>query len=164
VTTYLLDTNIILRFSNPSDGQHELVTNAVAAILRQGDECYLAPQVLIEMWVVATRPTDVNGLGWSTTYTRNIIDQLMQRFPMVEEVPQLFLTWLDIVSTYKILGKRTHDARIGRWWLADESRRTNFTYGPQGTKVPELVIDTIGEGSGSLYTCHEAKWYTISLD
>jgi predicted nucleic acid-binding protein len=112
VTTYLLDTNIILRFSNPSDGQHELVTNAVAAILRQGDECYLAPQVLIEMWVVATRPTDVNGLGWSTTYTRNIIDQLMQRFPMVEEVPQLFLTWLDIVSTYKILGKRTHDARI----------------------------------------------------
>jgi hypothetical protein len=31
---------------------------------------------------------------------------------MVEEVPQLFLTWLDIVSTYKILGKRTHDARI----------------------------------------------------
>jgi predicted nucleic acid-binding protein len=112
VTTYLLDTNIILRFSNPSDGQHELVTNAVAAILREGDECYLASQVLIEMWVVATRPTDVNGLGWSTTYTRNIIDQLMQRFPMVEEVPQLFLTWLDIVSTYKILGKRTHDARI----------------------------------------------------
>ena len=112
MTTYLFDTNIILRFSNPSDGQHELVTNAVAAILKQGDECYLAPQVLIEMWVVATRPTDVNGLGWSTTYTRNVIDQLMQRFPMVEEVPQLFQAWLDIVSTQKILGKRTHDARI----------------------------------------------------
>jgi predicted nucleic acid-binding protein len=112
VTTYLLDTNIILRFSNPSDGQHELVTDAVAAILEQGDECYLAPQILIEMWVVATRPTDVNGLGWSTTYTRNVIDQLMQRFPVAEEVPQLFLTWLDIVSAHKILGKRTHDARI----------------------------------------------------
>lgn len=112
MTTYLLDTNIILRFSNPSDGQHELVTNAVAALLAQGDECYLAAQVLIEMWVVATRPTDVNGLGWSTTYTRNVIDQLMQRFPIVEEGPQLFLTWLDIVSTNKILGKRTHDARI----------------------------------------------------
>jgi predicted nucleic acid-binding protein len=108
----LLDTNIILRFSNPSDVQHELVTNAVAAVLAQGDECYLAPQVLIEMWVVATRPTDVNGLGWSTTYTRNVIDQLMKRFPLAEEVPQLFPTWLDIVSTNRILGKRTHDARI----------------------------------------------------
>lgn len=112
MTTYLLDTNIILRFTNPSDGQHELVTDAVAAILEQGDECYLAPQVLIEMWVVATRPPDVNGLGWSTTYTRNVIDQLMQRFPIAEEVPQLFLTWLDFVSALKILGKRTHDARI----------------------------------------------------
>ena len=57
MTIYLLDTNIILRFSNPSDAQHELVTNAVATILANGDECYLAPQVLIEMWVVATRPT-----------------------------------------------------------------------------------------------------------
>ncbi len=112
MTTYLLDTNIILRFSNPSDSQHQLVTNSVAAILAKGDECYLAPQVLIEMWVVATRPTDVNGLGWSTTYTRNIIDQLMQRFPLAEELPQLFPTWLDIISIHKISGKRTHDARI----------------------------------------------------
>ncbi len=112
MTTYLLDTNIILRFSNPSDGQHELVTNAVAAILAKGDECYLAPQVLIETWVVATRPTDVNGLGWSTTYTRNVIEQLMQRFPVAEENAKLFPTWLEIVSTNKISGKRTHDARI----------------------------------------------------
>ena len=112
MTTYLLDTNIILRFSNPSDTQHESAKNAVAAILAQGDECYLASQVLIEMWVVATRPTDVNGLGWSTIYTRHVIDQLMQRFPIAEEVPQLFPTWLDIVSTHKILGKRSHDVRL----------------------------------------------------
>lgn len=112
MTTYLLDTNIILRFSNPSDAQHELVTNAVAAILATGDECFLVPQVLIEMWVVATRPTDVNGLGWSTTYTRNVIEQLLQRFPLAEETPQLFPTWLEMVSAQKISGKRTHDARI----------------------------------------------------
>lgn len=112
MTAYLLDTNIVLRFSNPADAQHELVTNAVAAVLARGDECYLAAQILIEMWVVATRPTDVNGLGWSTTYTRNVIDQLMQRFPMAEEAPQLFPTWLELVSTHKISGKRTHDIRI----------------------------------------------------
>jgi hypothetical protein len=54
---------------------------------------------------------------------------------------------------------------LGRWWLADASRRTNFTYGPKGTKVPELIIDTTGgSGSGSLYACYEGKWYTISLD
>lgn len=30
---YLLDTNIVLRFSNPSDGQHALVTAKINHIL-----------------------------------------------------------------------------------------------------------------------------------
>lgn len=36
----------------------------------------------------------------------------MQRFPIAEEAPQLFLTWLEMVSTQKISGKRIHDVRI----------------------------------------------------
>ncbi len=109
---YLLDTNIILRFSNPADTQHELVTNAVATLLMQAHECYLTPQVLIELWVIATRPTDVNGLGWSPKHTRNIIAQLIDRFPMAEESPQVFPAWLALVMENQIKGKRTHDARI----------------------------------------------------
>ena len=109
---YLLDTNIILRFSNPSDEQHELVTEAVATLLAQGDDCYLTPQVLIEMWVVATRPTNVNGLGWSTEYTREVIDQLLERFPVAEESPLIFPTWLNLVTDNEVKGKRTHDVRI----------------------------------------------------
>lgn len=109
---YLLDTNIILRFCNPSDVQHTLVTDAIIGLLAKGDECYLAPQVLIEMWVVATRPTDVNGLGWTPTYTRQVIDDLLERFPLAEELPQLFQIWLDLVTDYNVKGKRTHDMRI----------------------------------------------------
>lgn len=112
MTKYLLDTNIVLRFSNPSDVQHDLVTDAVATLLANGHDCYLTPQVLIEMWVVATRPTDVNGLGWSTVYTRKIIDELLGRFPIVEEMPQIFSEWLELVTNNEIKGKRTHDARI----------------------------------------------------
>ncbi|MCG6138418.1 MAG: PIN domain-containing protein [Nostoc sp. LLA-1] len=112
MTKYLLDTNVILRFSNPSDGQHGLVTHTVANLLAQTDECYLTAQVLIEFWVVATRPIDVNGLGWSIEQTRNIIDQLLDRFPVAEEVLQLFPTWLNLVTENQIKGKRTHDARI----------------------------------------------------
>lgn len=112
MANYLLDTNIILRFSNPSDVQHDLVTDAVATLLAAGHDCYLAPQVLIEMWVVATRPTDVNGLGWSTVYTRKIIDELLERFPIAEEMPQIFPEWFELVTNNAIKGKRTHDARI----------------------------------------------------
>lgn len=112
MTKYLLDTNIVLRFSNPSDEQHSVVTEAVSVLLMQADECYLTAQVLIELWVVATRPVDVNGLGWSVEQTRNVIDQMLDRFPMAEETPQIFSNWLDLVTENQIKGKRTHDARI----------------------------------------------------
>lgn len=112
MTKYLLDTNIVLRFSNPSDVQHELVVEAVAILLEQGNDCHLSPQVLIEMWVVATRPRDVNGLGWTIDYTRKMIDELLDRFPLADETPQLFLEWLDLVTRNGIKGKRTHDARV----------------------------------------------------
>jgi len=102
----------VLRFSNPSDVQHALVVEAVAVLLAQGDECYLSPQILTEMWVVATRPTDVNGLGWSTDYTRKMIDDLLERFPLADETPQIFYDWLDLVTQNEIRGKRTHDARV----------------------------------------------------
>jgi len=72
---YLLDTNVVLRFSNPSDALHNLATEAVATLLLQGHECYLTAQVLIESWVVATRPVSVNGLGWSIEQTHNVIEQ-----------------------------------------------------------------------------------------
>jgi predicted nucleic acid-binding protein len=112
MTQYLLDTNILLRFSNPSDTQHGLAAEAVAILLTQGDECYLTAQVLIELWVVATRPTDVNGLGWSVEKTRDVINQLLERFPLVAETSQVFPTWLTLVTKNRIKGKRTHDCRI----------------------------------------------------
>jgi predicted nucleic acid-binding protein len=112
MTKYLLDTNVVLRFANPSDQQHDLVTEAIAILLEQSNECYLTAQVLIELWVVATRPVDVNGLGWSTQQASNVIEQILTRFPLVEEISQIFPIWLNVVTQKKIKGKRTHDARI----------------------------------------------------
>ncbi|MEM9155813.1 MAG: PIN domain-containing protein [Cyanobacteria bacterium P01_F01_bin.33] len=109
---YLLDTNVILRFSNPSDSQHDLATEAVATLLLQGNECYLTAQVLIELWVIATRPVDVNGLGWSVEQTHDVIEQLLDRFPLAEETSHIFPSWFSLVTDNQIKGKRTHDARI----------------------------------------------------
>jgi predicted nucleic acid-binding protein len=56
MTRYLLDTNILLRASDPSQTNYELTLQAIVTILEQGDECVLVAQVLYEYWVVATRP------------------------------------------------------------------------------------------------------------
>lgn len=112
MTRYLLDTNVVLRFCNPSDVQHRLVTDVISFLLAQGDECLLTAQIIIEFWVVATRPVEVNGLGWTAEQTRSRIDELMLRFPMLSDSSQIFTNWLDLVTSRKVMGKRTHDARI----------------------------------------------------
>ncbi len=112
MTRYLLDTNVVLRFCNPNDVQHHHATDAVSRLLTQFNECLLTAQVLVELWAVATRPVAVNGLGWTGEQTRNTIDQLLNRFPLLEESSEIFPNWLDLVTTSKVMGKRTHDARI----------------------------------------------------
>ena len=97
MTRYILDTNVIMRFCNPSDVQHHLATEAIFRLFAQGDECLLTAQILVEFWVVATRPFEVNGLGWTVEKTRNTIDQLLQRFPLLEESEHIFPDWLNLV-------------------------------------------------------------------
>jgi len=64
VTTYLLDTNVVVRLLEPAAPEHVLVREAIRRLLLEGHTLVLAPQVLTELWVVATRPVDVNGFGW----------------------------------------------------------------------------------------------------
>lgn len=115
---YLLDTNIVLRLANADDVQHELVSEAVVRILAQEQECCLISQVLIEFWVVSTRPVEVNGLGWTASYAEDVITQLLNRFLLLEDRSEIFTLWQQLVSTQNIVGKRAHDARIAAAMLA----------------------------------------------
>ena len=61
MSQYLLDTNILLRSVDTSSDQHPLATDCVYQLLQDGNECLLTPQILIEFWVVATRPVEVKS-------------------------------------------------------------------------------------------------------
>ena len=112
MTKYLLDTNILLRASDPASKHYSLAVDSVASLIEKGHECVITAQVLIEFWVVATRPLDVNGLGWSVEQTNNKIDLLINQFTLIKETESVFSYWLELVTKYQIKGKRTHDARL----------------------------------------------------
>lgn len=112
MTKYLLDTNIILRASDPDSDQYSLVVDAVSKLLANEHECLLTPQVLREFWVVTTRPMDANGFGWTPEQTKAEIDQLLSQFNLLPDNADIFTRWLELVTKYKIKGKRTHDIRL----------------------------------------------------
>lgn len=109
---YILDTNVVLRLANPDDNLNRLVTDAIVTLLTAESECYLIPQVLIEFWVVVTRPTQVNGLGWSPLQAATAMSQLLERFPFLEDQPEIFAIWRQLVLSHSVMGKRAHDTRI----------------------------------------------------
>jgi predicted nucleic acid-binding protein len=140
VTKYLLDTNILLRASDRASPRYSLAVNSVASLIAQGHECVITPQVLIEFWLVATRPIDVNGLGWSVERTDSKINQLISQFALVEETETIFPQWLDLVTRYRIKGKRTHDARLMAVAIAESISHILTFNSKDFTKIKEITI------------------------
>ncbi len=109
---YLLDTNIVLRVVNEADAEHQLVLSPIAALLANGDTLVVAPQVLVEFWSVATRPANVNGLGWEPSLVADELNQLIDDHDLLDETAEIFQKWLGLVSSLAIRGKRVHDVRL----------------------------------------------------
>src|ERR1700689_1077354 len=61
----LIDTNVLLRLLQPRHPQYSIAAAAVAELRKQRADLCVAPQNLVEFWVVATRPVVNNGLGMS---------------------------------------------------------------------------------------------------
>ncbi|MBI5387018.1 MAG: PIN domain-containing protein [Verrucomicrobia bacterium] len=112
MAAHLLDTNILLRFCDSACAEHSMVRNTITMMWQNGEETFVTPQNFIEFWAVATRPVGNNGLGWTSTQTRQELDQVRNQFPLLEDKAEVFPRWLDLVTTHQIKGKKVHDARL----------------------------------------------------
>jgi predicted nucleic acid-binding protein len=112
VTSVLVDTNVLLRLVERSAPEHGVVLAAIEKLAARGTTLVLAPQVLVEFWVVATRPVDVNGFGWEPPVVAKAIASLCQRFTVLSEGPELFDRWRSLVEAKGVRGKNAHDARL----------------------------------------------------
>ncbi|MFB2970983.1 type II toxin-antitoxin system VapC family toxin [Aerosakkonema sp. BLCC-F183] len=149
MTDYLLDTNILLRMSDSNSPVHLLATRATANLIKQGHQVYITSQNIVEFWVVATRPIEVNGLGWTVEKTSTEVEELLNQFPLLEENPLIFTHWLNCVTTNNVKGKRVHDVRLIAVMLAHNithllTFNTDDFIGIEGIAIvhPQTVIET----------------------
>jgi predicted nucleic acid-binding protein len=108
----LLDTNILARLAQPMHPMHATAQTAVAALQRSGEALHIVPQNLYELWVVATRPLTLNGLGLDAGQASAELARLQVLFPLLPDAPTVFTTWQHLVTTHNVLGKNAHDARL----------------------------------------------------
>ncbi|HMB27172.1 MAG TPA: PIN domain-containing protein [Blastocatellia bacterium] len=118
MATFLLDTNLLLRLSDGASPDQALADQAIKRLHLRGDWPCLTAQNLIEFWAVATRPVNANGFGWDTQKTRVEIDQLLSKFPLLDDTPAILTNWVNLVATHDVKGKKVHDARLVAVMLA----------------------------------------------
>ena len=118
MTSYLLDTNLLVRSCDPAASSYVQATNAVSSLLADGEQVYVSAQNLIEFWAVATRPILSNGLGLDREQAILEIEQILNQFALLQDNPTIFAHWWQLVTTQNIAGKRVHDARLVAVMLA----------------------------------------------
>lgn len=109
---YLPDTSVILRLNEPSSPLCKIVETCQDKLGQTGAETVIVPQVLVEFWVVATRPKDVNGLGLIVEEAERTLENLQNVFTILPENERIFGEWKRLVAKHKVSGKVAHDARI----------------------------------------------------
>jgi predicted nucleic acid-binding protein len=62
---YLVDSNVLLRLLQRNDPHHSTIRQAVRTLLSRGDELCCAPQNIVELWNVSTRPATARGASAS---------------------------------------------------------------------------------------------------
>lgn len=109
---YLLDTNMLLRYVEREHPLHQVAYDAINALQQKGDQFFIFSQNCIEFWNVTTRPIDRNGFGKTTTQADAALLRIEQLFPVLPDIPAIYLRWRQLVVQYKVSGVQVHDARI----------------------------------------------------
>lgn len=107
----LLDTNILLRLLQPHSLQAPIAERALNALRSRNEALQITAQNIFEFWAVATRPMEENGLGFTVEQAMAEVATLKRLFILLPEAP-LQREWEQLVITYRVSGKNSHDARL----------------------------------------------------
>ena len=108
----LVDTNVLLRLLQPKNPQYAIADAALTELRKQQTDLCIAPQNLVEFWVVATRPVANNGLGMSLPRIAGEIQAMHGLFRLLEGKPGIIGAWEKLVGASVISGKLAHDAHL----------------------------------------------------
>jgi len=109
---FLVDTNILIRWVQPSVPDFELVRRAIQHLEDSRDiPCYTS-QNLGEFWNVLTRPADRNGYGLGLDAVLARTQQVEAKFCLLADEVAVHETWRKLLVTQRVSGTMVHDARL----------------------------------------------------
>ena len=108
----LVDTNILLRRTQPSHPQHAVSMKSVARLLASGEPVCFTPQNISEFWSVATRPLANNGLGFPVSLVLAEVEKIERILTLLTDSPATYPEWKRLVIKHSVQGTKVHDTRL----------------------------------------------------
>jgi len=112
-TSYLIDSNILLRWVKPDERDYPIVVSAIDAILRDGGVLCYTSQNVAEFWNTCTRPLDQNGFGLSPQETDGRPRAFEDKLQLLPDTVAVHQEWRALLVTHNVSGVQVHDARLG---------------------------------------------------
>jgi predicted nucleic acid-binding protein len=136
----LVDTNILGRLAQPEHPQYRLAVDATDALRKRGDVPCVVPQVLFELWVVATRPTGQNGLGLTAIQAADEVSRIESLFQLLPDSATIYTEWRRLVMFHQIVGKNAHDTRLVAAMLVHNVSHILTFNARDFTRYPEISL------------------------
>ncbi len=111
-SSYLVDTNILLRLVQPDSPQYGTIRECTDHLWTREAELFYTSQNLTEFWNVCTRPADRNGFGFSIAETDERAALIEAKFTLAADNEATHQEWRRIVVAMEVSGIQVHDARL----------------------------------------------------
>jgi predicted nucleic acid-binding protein len=108
----LVDTNVLLRRTEPRHPSHSVAFDSVARFLAEGEPVYFTMQNISEFWNVATRPIANNGLGFSAAAALFELTKIEPSLAVLPDAPEVYGESKSMVVRHNVLGSKVHDAKL----------------------------------------------------
>ena len=108
----LIDTNILLRRTQPDHQHYTVAVESVAQLLGTGEPVYFTLQNISEFWDVVTRPVANNGLGFTSAVALTEVEKIELTLMRLPDTAAVDTEWKRLVVQYSIIGSKVHDARL----------------------------------------------------
>ena len=108
----LVDTNVLLRRSQPNHELYNIAVGSIAKLISNGETPYFTPQIMGEFWNVATRPQTYNGLGYSISMVAIEIEKIETHLTLLPDIPAVYIEWKRLVLKHSVKGIQVHDTRL----------------------------------------------------
>ena len=108
----LVDTNVLLRRTQPDHQHYAVAVESVAQVLSTGESVYFTLQNISEFWNVVTRPVANNGLGFTLPLALAEVEKIERILTRLPDTPAIYAEWKRLVVQHSVVGSKVHDARL----------------------------------------------------